>query len=104
MEHIPEFVSARRISGTLKLRSNALGSETALQSQAPRETVRLPDEWEVIEASWAAMAKRLRGGCAPRAVDLAKQAVLAMPPEGDRHAKVSTGLLSVLIPTWSVSD
>ena len=66
MEHTSPFVSGRRISGTLKLQSSALGAETAPRSQAPPTTVRPPDKWEVVEASLAAMTNRTRGGCVNR--------------------------------------
>ena len=76
MQITSPFISGRRISGTLKLRSSVLAAETTIRSQGPRTTVLPPDKWESIEASWAAMKKRTRGGCAPYAVDLPRLLVL----------------------------
>ena len=94
MEDTSPFVNGRRISGTLKLQSSAPRTETAPRSQAPPMTVRRPDKWEVVEASWAAMTKRTRGGCAPRAVSPPPHSVL---PHGRQRAETPTGLPSDLV-------
>ena len=75
MQHPTPIDSGTRIAGTLKLQSNPRRMETAPRSQASRTTVRSPDKWEVVEASWAAMTKRTQGGCHSRVVDATPQSV-----------------------------
>ena len=94
MQHPTPFGSGTRISGILKLQSSAPGLETAPRAQASRTRGRSPDNWEVIEASWAAMTKRTRGGCAPRVVDATPQSVL---PLGRQRAETPIGLPSDLV-------
>ena len=85
MEHTPTNVSSRRIFGTLKFQSPAPGSGAAPQTQAPPTTVQLPDSWDIIEAKWAAMAKRVRGGNARRAADALPPSVVQPHLRGHRH-------------------
>lgn len=75
MQNPTPFDSGARLTGTLKLQSNALGLETAPRSHASSTTVWSPDRWTVVEVSWAAMIKRMQGGCELRVVDATPQSV-----------------------------